>query len=305
MPTDLEIVNAGFDKVSQLELIYGDAIPAAAIREGFKYAGDNVQLENQVIGIFKPRQMEKGALSIKTTMPRGGGINIYNDQVNDDGFYHYSLQRGDPYGGNNKYLWQSLEFNQPFIYFHAVAPAIYKALWPCFIVNIEPEKRFALVSLGITEVTKKTEPNYKLPGEFESRYLVRESKARLHQSSFREAVLQAYNWRCAITGLAVTKLIEAAHIIPDQEIGEKQFLKNGIALSRIHHRAYDSDLIGIDADFKVHIGTELSSSPGNRFMESSFLRFDGQLLNLPSNIDAIPHKDYLARRFEKYELANK
>jgi len=55
----------------------------------------------------------------------------------------------------------------------------------------------------------------KVPDNIESRYMVGEIKFRLHQDSFREAVLSAYNNKCAITGLPTPKLLEAAHIIPD------------------------------------------------------------------------------------------
>lgn len=304
MLDDLVIINAAFEKIKELESIYGDSIPSVAIRNGFDIDGENIRLENQVVGIFKPRQMKQGALSIKTTMSRDGDANIYNDQLVDSGYYKYSLQEGDPYGVNNKYLWQSLESKMPFIYFHAVAPAVYKALWPCFIKNIFPEERHALVALGPTVNDQYIDSYYRDLDDIESRYLVRESKVRLHQASFREAVMSAYNRSCAVTGLSVEKLIEAAHIIPDSEIGKHQSVTNGIALNRIHHKAYDSNLIGIDPDLRIHVGKELIEIRENRFIKDCVLRFDNKQLNSPSNPKYAPNKDYLARRFEKFELSN-
>ena len=44
-----------------------------------------------------------------------------------------------------------------------------------------------------------------------------ETKRRLHQSFFREAVLAAYDSTCCVTGLPVTECLVAAHIIPWSE----------------------------------------------------------------------------------------
>jgi putative restriction endonuclease len=107
MKVDLVIIKAAFQRVQELELLFGDTIPASEIRKGFQLNGETVLLENQVKGIFKPRQMDRGVLSIKTTMPRDGGLNIYSDQLQEDGYYHYSLQTGDPKTGSKQYLWQS------------------------------------------------------------------------------------------------------------------------------------------------------------------------------------------------------
>ncbi|GJM05334.1 MAG: HNH endonuclease [marine bacterium B5-7] len=251
MTEDYPLIQAAFARLNVLESLYGDTIPNSAIREGFNFASQQILFETQAKGIFKPRQMKAGALSIKTTMSRTGGVNFYNDQLVDDGFYHYSLQAGDPYSSANRQLWQSYELKQPLIYFHAVAPAVYTALWPCTIDSIAVDVKEPFIRLVVGHRFLESAEYSQLDSQgIESRYLVRESKTRLHQATFREAVLRAYGRRCAITGLKEDRLIEAAHIIPDGEIGEKQFVNNGIALSRIHHKAYDSRLLGIDPDLK-------------------------------------------------------
>lgn len=303
MTEDYPLVQAAFKRVAELELIYGDAIPNKAIRVGFEFEGEKVLLENQAQGIFKPRQMRAGALSIKTTMPRDGGVNIYNDQLKDDGYYHYSLEAGDPKGVRNKLLWQSYESKQPFIYFHAVAPAVYKALWPCFIKTIYPENThpYCEVLIG-SDLKIDKDQEIVFPNEIQTRYQVRESKVRLHQASFRESVLNAYNRKCAVTGMQELALIEAAHIIPDSLIGEKQYVNNGIALSRIHHKAYDARLLGIDPNFRIHFSEHLLQNCENEFIKDAFLKFKGSKISVPRNSDLAPNRDFLARNFEKFEL---
>lgn len=50
---DTRIINAAFNRVKELESLFGDTIPASEIRKGLKVDGESILLENQVKGIFK------------------------------------------------------------------------------------------------------------------------------------------------------------------------------------------------------------------------------------------------------------
>jgi len=303
MSSELAVINAAFEHVKTLERLYGDSIPSVAIEQGFRFNSETVLLMNRAGGIFKPRQMQQGVLSIKTTIPRkGASANIYNDHSVDDGYYQYSLQQGDPYGGRNKCLWQAFENKQPFIYFHAIAPAVYKALWPCFIEDISTLDSYAKVLVGSVQSNSLSDSgDYVIPSAIESRYLVRETKVRLHQSSFRAAVLGAYKSRCAITGIAEPRLIEAAHIVPDSQVVGNQLVNNGIALSNLHHRAFDRNLLGIDGDYRIHISARIKELFPNEFVKQAFIVRDGHGLIMPAKVGLYPDRDSLAERFESYE----
>jgi putative restriction endonuclease len=82
------------------------------------------------------------------------------------------------------------------------------------------------------------------PDAPERRYALREVKARLHQASFRDAVLAAYGGRCAISHLPEPRLLDAAHIITDadEELGQP-IVSNGLPLTKLHHAAFDAQLI--------------------------------------------------------------
>ena len=62
-------------------------------------------------------------------------------------------------------------------------------------------------------------------------------------------MLSAYGGRCAISGLPEPRLIDAAHIMADahEELGQP-IVQNGLPLSKIHHAAFDANLIGIDPE---------------------------------------------------------
>ncbi len=80
------------------------------------------------------------------------------------------------------------------------------------------------------------------------RYIAVEAKRRLHQSVFRELVLDAYEGRCAVSGLPERRLLHAAHILPDREERGLPVISNGIAMTTLHHAAYDANPLGIDPD---------------------------------------------------------
>ncbi len=64
--------------------VHGDSLPWAVLLRGFDYKGRRVPLVSQQ-GIFKPAVLERAPLSIKTTAPKPGRPQPYDDQLMDDG----------------------------------------------------------------------------------------------------------------------------------------------------------------------------------------------------------------------------
>ena len=103
----------------------------------------------------------------------------------------------------------------------------------------------------------------------ERRYALRAVKQRLHQASFREAVISAYNGRCALSGLPEPLLLDAAHIVADTDMRLGQpVVPNGIPLSKIHHAAFHTHLIGIDPDYRLHVSERLLIQTDGPMLES-------------------------------------
>ena len=73
------------------------------------------------------------------------------------------------------------------------------------------------------------------------------------QQRFKFLVLKRYGPCCAICGIDVPQLLDAAHIVP-KEKGGTDDPRNGLVLCALHHRAFDAKFIAIaPADTKVHI----------------------------------------------------
>ena len=125
---------------------------------------------------------------------------------------------------------------------------------------------------------------------------------RRNQNYFRQAVLQRYCGECLITGLRSQTLIEVAHIVPWYEDSSLRLVpSNGLTLNPLMHRAYDSNLIGIDADMVVHVSPILLDRTAvDTDLRAMLKNLDGRPLREPPNSKARPNRDYLARHFEGF-----
>ena len=82
MDPDAAIRASAFAALGEIEQRYGSVVPAGAIRAGFVHRGELIPFRSQQ-GIFRPRQMRGGALSISTVVPSSGPPR-YDDEVGSD-----------------------------------------------------------------------------------------------------------------------------------------------------------------------------------------------------------------------------
>jgi putative restriction endonuclease len=237
-----------------------DHLTATELKPGFMFDGERIPLINRQRGIFKPQQMQF-LLSIKTVFPKPGGKIWYDDQrevhrqiFEGDETIDYAFMGRDPDAADNRWLREASENRIPIVYFLGIAPGRYQAMLPAFITGWDGKALKARVAFGAPGQQTLAPPETAL----ERRCALRAVKQRLHQASFREAVISAYNGRCALSGLPEPLLLDAAHIVADKD---EQFgqpvVPNGIPLSKIHHAAFDAHLIGIDPDYRLHASERL------------------------------------------------
>jgi putative restriction endonuclease len=207
----------------------------------------------------------------------------------------------DPGAPENQWLREAMERQIPVIYFLGVSPGRYQAVLPTFILGWSPQALTARIAFG--EARGADMPTA-APEAPERRYALRQVKQRLHQASFREGVLAAYGDRCAISNLPGNRLIDAAHIVADGhvELGQP-VIRNGIALSKIHHAAFDANLIGIDPDGRVHVSERLLAMHDGPMLEQGLKAFAGRLIRPPRRQIDRPDRDRLAQRFEEFKMA--
>ena len=86
----------------------------------------------------------------------------------------------------------------------------------------------------------------------------------IREGSFRELVTFFYEYKCAVTETVINYKelynLEAAHIIPDSHRGPSH-PKNGLALNRDMHWAFDKGFFTISDDYKVVVHEKVKSLP--------------------------------------------
>jgi hypothetical protein len=66
----------------------------------------------------------------------------------------------------------------------------------------------------------------------------------------------------------------------DEQFGQP-IVSNGLPLSKIHHAAFDAQLIGIDPDFRIHVSDRLLDIHDGPFWELGLKGIAGQVIELP------------------------
>jgi putative restriction endonuclease len=295
---------AAFDHVRRLSETH-DLLTANELKPGFVFEGERIPLINPQRGIFKPQQM-RFLLSIKTVFPKPGGKIWYDDQrdvhkqiFEGDESVDYAFMGQNSDAADNRWLREAFENGIPIIYFLGIAPGRYQAMLPAFISGWDATALKARVVFGVIDQDALAPPE----NPQERRYALRAVKQRLHQASFREAVISAYNGRCALSGLPEPLLLDAAHIVSDkhERLGQP-VVPNGIPLSKIHPAAFDAHLIGIDPDYRLHVSERLLNQKDGPMLEALKL-LNGETIHLPSRDRDRPDRDRLALRFERFKTA--
>ena len=300
---DAALRSAAFDHIRRLSQIYTD-LTAAELNPGFQFQDERIPLVSRQRGIFKPRQM-RFLLSIRTVYPRPGGRVWYDDQTEvhrqiyeGDETVDYAFMGDDPSAADNRWLREAMDARVPIIYFLGISPGHYQAVLPTYIVGWNSNALKAQIAFS--------DSNHRVSGFFEAdperRYALRAVKQRLHQASFRDAVIAAYSGRCALSSLPEQRLLDAAHIIDDQDehLGQP-IVPNGIPLSKIHHAAFDAHLIGIDPSYRVHVSQRLLSQHDGPMLDA-LKGLHGSELRRPTRPKDWPDRDRLAARFERFKL---
>jgi putative restriction endonuclease len=92
-----------------------------------------------------------------------------------------------------------------------------------------------------------------IPGGLGAPTLIR---PRLGQSSFRTAVLAAYERRCVVTGERTLPVLQAAHIRPFADVNEHD-VRNGLLMRSDLHVLFDAGLVTVDPDLRFRVSSKI------------------------------------------------
>ncbi len=241
-------------------------------------------------GIFKPKELSRGALSIRTSLN-----GPYQDEVLEGGEcirYDYS-----PRNGENAGVKLLAEEMTPLIYLVQVKPKPspeYMVVSPVFVLGWNDAARTFDVSYQPARTAWFEADAVQEPTQVERRYGIQVYKARLHQAHFRKTVLSAYRNRCSVCELQVRPLLDGAHIVPDVDPLGLPVIQNGLAMCALHHRALDRKILRIDPDYKIAIDEERISSR-DQSAQTALLAHQGRFIVLPKQEAQWPDPNRLRR----------
>lgn len=122
-------------------------------------------------------------------------------------------------------------------------------------------------------------------------------KTRVNQVVFRNIVLSNYNYKCAISGLPITELLVASHIIPWSENKiERLNPENGICLSPLYDKAFDKGYIGINNNFQIVLSNYLKLRIKEKSIHKNFISIDGLKISVPRKYP--PKLDFLKYHYD-------
>lgn len=300
---DTSIRLAAFRWLEEQALRRGEVLARTLLIRGFEFNGDRVPLMSAQQGIFKPRIMRR-PLSLTTT-----ANSPYNDTVGADGLLHYRYRGTDPMHRDNVGVREAMRRKEPLVYLHGVVPGRYLPFYPVFVVDADPATLTFRVQVDdLTRVTEALSTAAAMPGVAEGSDPVRAyrtvaAQARIHQHTFRARVLRAYREQCALCRLRHDELLDAAHIIPDSAPTGEPVVRNGLALCKLHHAAFDRMFLAVRPDYTVEVRRDILEEEDGPMLRHGLKGVHGQRIVLPRRAEWQPDQNRLEQRYEAFRSA--
>ena len=295
----------------------GRRVSAAFLKRTADFIPGIERFHNLITGIFKPAWSDY-ALSIviklaspydhkdevifledgrwlMTYSPRSGGLNVpdnralvkcMDERVPLAVFKQMTEKRDRQYGSTYLVLGLGLV-------------ASYDPSADVFIVeSVDQSALEEVTGVIVDEETRYEVQLYaKLTNEFQP--FVEEARATYtvsapkREEAFRHLVLKEYDFCCAVceTKFRLANLIEAtaAHIVPKHKKGTDD-PRNGLALCRTHHWAFDAGIFSLDDDCRVLLSSRVKQAETKNF---GLMSLAERRIILPENRILRPHPEAL------------
>ena len=296
---DTYLRSAAFAFLDSVTAKLGGPVRYADVAD-FVFEGERIPLMPTQQGIRKPRQLE-AALSFRTVHANRPDQRPYADERGPDGYLRYKWRGDNPTHTDNVALRRACREQRPLVWFQGIASGLYLPVYPVWLIDEEPAEQQFVVALDGEQVDRWFGLEV-IDLDARRRYAERKVMQRLHQPMFRAQVLHAYENRCALCRLRHPELLDAAHILGDADGGEP-IVTNGISMCKIHHAAFDHNLLGIRPDHRVEVRSDVMAETDGPTLLHSFQALDGAQITLPKRRRAQPDRERLAERFRRFREA--
>jgi putative restriction endonuclease len=300
---DRQVRLRAFDFLSEQTALHGEVLPWPILSSGFLFDSKRVPLIGPQ-GIFKPGVLPDMPLSIATAPVREGETRRYDDGLDEQGLLSYRYRGTDPGHRDNVGLRLAMQRRVPLVYLFGVVRGEYMPVWPVFVVGDDPSTLTFKVAiddrqLGLLNSALATDQ----VSEARRSYVTALTVRRLHQTTFRMRVLNAYRETCAICRLRHRELLEAAHILPDGHPHGEPIVPNGLALCKLHHAAFDACILGVRPDYIIEVRRDILDEIDGPMLRHGLQEIAGQAIQLPRDHRLRPRSDLLEERYEMFRKA--
>lgn len=275
----------------------------------FTFQNRRHRLVGPQTGIWRIKELSEGAISMVTAYVPEGQKRPYDDSVGEDGLLRYKWRGDNPNLADNVWLRTAMQRELPLVWFIGIGyqpgtkTQLFRPEFPVRLIGEEPHLQQFVVAVEEGQRTIPAGADAAVI-DITKRYNERTVKVRHHQPLFRSVVLHAYERRCAVCRLPFAELLDAAHIRPDSADGDAR-VTNGLSLCKIHHGAFDANIIGISPDLVVHVRDSVLKTFDGPTLQHSIKEMDGERLRqLPRSRSEHPDRDLLAERFDLFRRAS-
>lgn len=131
----------------------------------------------------------------------------------------------------------------------------------------------------------------------------RDYRPTVRDQGFRHAIMKAYDKRCALCGVKIITakehtVVEAAHIIPWSK-SHNDDIRNGMALCKLCHWAFDEGILGVADDYSVLTARQINVEPN---MPGLLSTLTGRHIIPPADRDLWPAQEYLTAHRNEWGL---
>lgn len=124
-------------------------------------------------------------------------------------------------------------------------------------------------------------------------------KQRIGQSFFRSVVMCSYDFRCCISGIGNTELLDACHIVGwSEDCYSRSNPENGLCLNPFFHKAYDRFLIAITPDYNIVVSDEMIDKTKEESFRSYLEGLQNKKISMPNRF--FPKREFLDIHYRKY-----
>lgn len=276
------------------EIVADQGVITRTELESLRVGNETRRIIDRSRGIWNPKEM-LATLSVISN-PEGP----YADAHVGESLFAYDYRAGSTDGDNRK-MRRAFELRLPIILLRTIRPGVFVPVFPVYVVADDTANRQFMLALD-ESLQFVADPLHLNP--IERAYAERAVKQRLHQPEFRGRVMLAYNQSCTVCTLKHGKLLDAAHIIGDDKPHGIPIVENGLSMCKIHHAAYDANLLGISPYFSVRINSDLMAEIDGPMLRHGLQEMDGRQLTLPKRRIDRPSQDRLAERFAEFLTAS-